>query len=337
MILRNFIDKCLSLSRLKERWFDDLVVGIVEAARTISYVETTTPTQSDCFHIAVKQCENKIFMHEYEEVVRFALAKLSLRRVKIGFDTTEDVTWCEFSHNMRVSVYDRPLMSWQFLNVSIVEPFYLPLMSIPYRQIDDLDSIVIDLLGYIRTLPIIVDLILFDRGFYHARLIDYMNNVKGGKPWPYLMLVPERGAQERYIRQTRNEGKLFSAFHHFFRYDKDKTKWHPSTTIMVRIVDDKVAWCYATNQKPSLNLCSIYPKRWNLETGFRIHDEAKIKSKSKSLLIRFFYHLLSMLMIILWRLQNSVNYSVFKRYLKWLEYMFYSAEIKAVVPPPPLL
>lgn len=337
-ILRNFIDKCLSVSRLGKRWCDDAIQGIVEAGRTVSYVETTTPSKADTLHIAIKNCDNGTFMHEFEANVRSAIAKLKLkgRRVKIGFDTTEDVTWMKYSHNLRYSVYDKPLLSWQFLNAAIIEPFYFPLMSIPYRQIDDLDKLVIDLLCYIRTLPIIVDLILFDRGFYHAHLIDYLNNVKGGKPWPYLIFVPEREAQEKYIQQTRDANLMFASYKHIFKYDKDKTEWRPSTTIMVKIVDDKIAWCYATNQKPSLLLCTEYPKRWTLETGFRIHDEARIKSKSKILLIRFFYHLLGMLLIILWRLQNKVCIIVFKRYLKWLEYQFYSTEIKKVYPPPPL-
>jgi hypothetical protein len=137
-------------------------------------------------------------MHEFGQIVRFVIARLKLkgRRVKIGFDTTEDLTWMKYSHNLRPSVYDKNILSWQFLNVSIVEPFYLPLMSIPYRQIDDLDTLVIDLLNYIKTLSIIVDLILFDRGFYHAHLIDYLNGTKKGYSWPYLILVPEREAQK---------------------------------------------------------------------------------------------------------------------------------------------
>jgi hypothetical protein len=321
-ILTKFIDKCLSVSRLGEGWCNNLTQGIVEAGRTISYVETTTPSKSDTLHIAIKGCDNKTFMHEFEANVRFAIAKLNLKRVKLGFDTTEDLTWMKYSHNLRPSVYDHPVLSWQYLNVGIIEPFYLPLMSVPYRQIDDLDNLVIDLLNYVKTLPIIVDLILFDRGFYHAHLIDYLNNIKGGKPWPYLIFVPEREAQKDYIQQTRNESKLFKCFHHVFDYPKDKSTWKPSTTIMVKIVDKKVAWCYATNQKPSLALCMEYPKRWTLETGFRVHDEARIKSKSKNLMIRFFYHLLGMLLIILWRLQRDVCIVVFKRYLKWLEYQF---------------
>jgi hypothetical protein len=336
-ILRKFIDKCLSLSRLGKKWCDDLLHGVIEAGRTISYVETAIPSKADTLHLTIEGCENRIFMREFEETVRFAIARLNLYHVKIGFDTTEDLTWCKKGmRNLRPSVYDHPLLSWQYLNVSIVEPFYLPLMSVPYRQIDDLDSLVIDLLNYIRTLPIIVDLILFDRGFYHAHLIDYLNSAKTGESWPYLILVPEREPQEDYIQKTRNAGLTFAHYKHTFDYPKNKSTWHPSTTIMVRIVDEKVAWCYATNQKPSLELCMEYPKRWCLETGFRVHDEARIKSKSKLLKIRFFYHLAGMLLIIMWKLRNDIHIIVFKRYLKWLEYQFYSDEIKSVVPPPPL-
>jgi hypothetical protein len=160
-----------------------------------------------------------------------------------------------------------------------------------------------------------------------------MNNKKEGNSFPYLILVPEREAQRGYISETRSTRKSLGVFHHIFSYGKEKSEWHPSTTIMVRIVDEEVAWCYATNQKPSLILCMKYPKRWNLETGFRVHDEARIKSKSLNSKIRFFYHLLGMLLIILWRLQRGSCIIVFKRYLKWLEYQFNDTLRGVYVPP----
>jgi hypothetical protein len=323
-ILSTFVNKCLSLNRFGENWNNKLIQSVVEAVRTISYVETYNPEQSDTFHLAIKRSDNRTFMHEFENVVRFAIAKLNLKnkRIKMVFDTTEEVTWTKYNFNLRPSVYDKPLYCWNILNVSIVEPEFLPLMSIPYRQIDNLDLLVIDLLKYIKTLPIIVDLVLFDRGFFHAHLIDYLNNKKGGSPWPYLMLVPERKPQQDNIKQTRDSGKLFAYYKHIFDYSKDKSKWQPSTTIMVKIVDEETAWCYATNLKPSLYLCSQYPKRWCIETGFRVHDEARIKSKSPFMKIRFFYHLIGMLMIILWKLQNTINEYAFKKYLEFIDYQF---------------
>lgn len=334
-IVGTFIDKCLSLSRLGKNWFNNILHSMIEAGRTISYVETVNQSQSDTLHLAIKQCDNKAFMHEFEKVVRFALVGLKLknRNVKVAFDTTEDVTWCKNNNVLRPSVYNHPLLSWQYLNVSIVDPYFVPLMSIPYTQLDDLDFLVIDLLNYIRTLPIKLDLILFDRGFYHAHLIDYLNNKKGGNSFPYLILIPEREAQKGYIQRTRDKNKKFAFYKHVFNYTKDKSSWKPSTTIMVKIVDKKTAWCYATNKNPSLSLIFEYRKRWNIETGFRIHDEARIKSKSNNELIRFFYHLLGMLLIILWRLQNTIKNIAFKRYLKQLEYYFYNLVNKINIPP----
>lgn len=332
-ILKTFINKCLSVSRLGDKWFNGLIQNIVEAGRTISYVETLG-NKADTLHLEIKQCDQRRFMHEFEKGVRFAIAKLKLKRVKIAFDTTEDETWMKEDYNLRPSPYDEHLPTWQYLNVSIVDPYFIPLMSIPYTMLNDLDNLVIDLLKFIKTLPIIVDLVLFDRGFYHAHLIDYLDGKKRGWFWPYLMLVQERKLQTKLIQQTRNLNLTFASYKHIFDYKKDKSSWHPSTTLMVRIVDEKVAWCYATNQKPSLLLVMEYRKRWNIETGFRIHDEAKIKSKSRYSIIRFFYHLIGMLLIILWRLQNKVKAYVFKKYLKYVEYQFYPDYVKEVLQPP---
>lgn len=333
-VIRTFSIKCLSLSYMGEDWNNSLIQSIIEAGRTISYVETLNPCKTDKFHLSIKGSDKRLFMREFEKVVRFAIAKLKLKRVKIAFDTTEDLTWMKPNYNLRPSSYEKHLPTWQFLNVSIVEPYFIPLMSIPYTMLNDLDNLVIDFLNYVKTLPIIVDLILFDRGFYHAHLIDYLNGKKRGWSWPYLMLVQERKLQTNLIQQTRDANLMFASYKHTFNYTKEKTEWHPLTTLMVRIVDEDVAWCYATNQKPSLLLVMEYKKRWNIETGFRIHDEARIKSKSKNSLIRFFYHLLGMLLIILWRLQNIIRNYVFKRYLKYVEYQFYPDSVKEVLHPP---
>ena len=317
-----------------ENWNNSLIQSIIEAGRTISYVETLNPSKADKFHLSIKRGGKRLFMREFEKVVRFAIAKLKLKRVKIAIDTTEDISWCKDNYNLRPSVYEEHLPSWQYLNVSIVEPYFIPLMSVPYTMLTDLDNLVIEFLNYIKTLPITVSLVLFDRGFYHAHLIDYLDGKKRGWSWPYLMLVQERKLQTKLIQQTRDRELMFASYRHTFDYSKDKSTWHPSTNLMVKIVDEDVAWCYATNQKPSLLLIQEYKKRWNIETGFRIHDEAKIKSKSKNSLIRFFYHLLGMLLIILWRLQNIIRYYVFKRYLKFVEYQFYPGYVKEVLHPP---
>lgn len=325
-IIKIFSNKCLSLSYLGDNWNNKLMQSVIEAGRTISYVETLNPSMTDKFHLSIKNSDKRLFMREFEKIVQFAIAKLKLGKVKIAFDTTEDLTWIKEGYNLRPSVYEHSLLCWNYLNVSIVEPYFIPLMSISYTMLDNLDGLVIDLLNYVKSLRLNVNLILFDRGFYHGHLINYMEN----ENFPYLMLIPKKGLIKDFADKTAN----FDYLEHLIKYNKDSSRWKVKTIIITRRVDDKTCWCYATNQKPDLLLTREYSKRWNIETGFSVHDEARIKSKSKNSLIRFFYHLIGMLLVILWRLQNNVKYYVFKRYLKFIEYQFYSVEIKKLMPPP---
>ncbi|HLD79537.1 MAG TPA: transposase [Candidatus Nanoarchaeia archaeon] len=313
-------------------WLCRLCATLSEAARTQSYIETTSPTQADSLHKAIKEVDIRTICKGYELLVRKCLSRLRFGRVKVALDTTEDPYWGKKGgSNSRASVDEKSKESWQFLNLAIVEPYFVPLMSLPYRQTDSLDDLVIDLLQYLKYLPIRTDLVLFDRGFYHARLIDYLE----ARQIPYLIFVPRTDAVKRYFEQST---AILNSFQHEMSYALDKSTWKPETKIVIckGVGKDKLGnpldWCFATNQKPSLSLVQEYKKRWNIETGFRIHDEAKIKTKSSHLLIRFFYHLLSMLFVLVWRVRRARRnfVLVFKRFLKEIEDDF----LKLVAKPP---
>lgn len=338
-LANHFLDKTLSVLRFGNSWFSHLAGSIVEAGRTESYVETVCPSKADTLHKNIKWTDTKILKREFEKAVRTALKVLRFGRVKVAIDCTEEPYWGKNGlYNTRAKVHVKSDNSWQYVNLAIVEPKFVPLMSLPYRQIDDLDNLTIDLLEYLRTLPLRVELVLFDRGFYHWELIDYLSSFRGKKPWPYLIFVPKNRAVKRYIRQTK--GRL-GEFIHEGEHSKKKTKWKPKTKIVIckSVGKDKngkpLDWCFATNQKTSLNLVWTYRKRWNIETGFRIQDEATIKSKSSHPLIRYFYHLISMIIILMWRMHNlKKGHMVFKRFLKVIETKYLAVVGKK--PPPEL-
>jgi len=61
-------------------------------------------------------------------------------------------------------------------------------------------------------------------------------------------------------------------------------------------------WAFATNQE-EIDLDYIIPPykgRWRIETGFRVQDEARIKSESKEMKIRFFYFVYEQMLQLLW-------------------------------------
>jgi hypothetical protein len=61
-------------------------------------------------------------------------------------------------------------------------------------------------------------------------------------------------------------------------------------------------WAFATNQF-DINLDYIIPtykKRWRIETGFRVQDEARIMSKSTDARIRFFLFAYEQVLQLIW-------------------------------------
>ena len=118
----------------------------------------------------------------------------------------------------------------------------------------------------------------------------------------------------------------FGIFRHQMNYAKNKSEWQPSTNIVIckNVGKNKKGepydWAFATNLKPSRRLVKEYKRRWNIETGFRIMEEGKIKSKSNNPLVRFFYFLLRALLTLIWVMNNIIRtYMVYKSYLRTVE------------------
>jgi hypothetical protein len=59
-LINHFLDKSISVLRLGNSWFSRLIGSILEASRTISYVETVNPIQSDTFHKEIKYSDESI-------------------------------------------------------------------------------------------------------------------------------------------------------------------------------------------------------------------------------------------------------------------------------------
>ncbi len=254
-IIKEFIVKSISLSPLGDTWVGKLLSYLKYAAFGNSYVETVDPSQTDTLHRYIKNSDEKIFKKQFELCVKQVLKGMKLSKVKVAFDVTTDLYWGKFGfENTRSVAYKKSDETWQFLTLAIVEPKFIPLMSLPYKQTDDL---VIDLLEYLKTLPLKIKLILFDRGFYHWNLIDYLKGQKSGYSWPYLIFVPKNKIVKDFIEQTEEK---IGVFKHQGKYTKEGSTWKSETTIVILKGATKnkngelLDWCFATNQKPSVNL-----------------------------------------------------------------------------------
>ena len=331
-ILTSFLHKSISLPSLGKTWVSALCADLAEAARTESYIETLG-NKADTLHKYIGLSEQRCLKRSYEIQIRMIYKKLQLARVELAIDTKKDLYYGKHAglHARNIKCENGADQAWEYVVVSIVRPVRIPLMALPYYQGADLAELTIELLRYSLSLPLKISAVYFDRGFYNAHLIDFMESVNG---LPYVILVRRDKAIDRYITQTKGS---IGVHRHQFKYTKEKSNWKPSTTIVVcknagkNKKDEPYDMVFATNLKPSTKLIMDYKRRWNIETGFRVMEEGKIMTKSNNPLTRLFYFLLRALLTTIWLVQKTiVSPCTYKGYLRIIEH-----KLRQVVLKPP--
>lgn len=315
-----------------------MCADLAEAGRTVSYVETIS-NKADTLHKYTSFSDERSIKSAYELSIRSILKILKINKVELAIDGKKDLYYGKKAGlNARNIKHEHGAeQAWEYIVLSIVYPCKMPLMAIRYSQGEDLANICKELLEYAKSLPINIKKVLFDRGFYNAHLIDYLESNNGKNPLPYLILARRDTAIKRYIDETKDN---LGIFHHQFHYKRKKSSWKPHTTIVVcknagkRKDGSYYDMIFATNLNPSRRLLEQYRRRWNIETGFRIMEEAKIKTKSNNPLVRLFYFLLRALFTVIWLVDSVLRiHRSFKSYLRLVERELRKFE---VFKPPPI-
>jgi len=250
---------------------------LVKAAKAGSYVETLGE-HADSLHIWIKQSYEEDFRKAFELQVRKAVQRLHVSYAQLAFDTTDEPFYGKtrglYVFNTKGEAYGG---LFKFISVSlIVRNKQIPLMSLPVMVGEGNARPAISLLKYCQTLFKHIRLALFDRGFYIAELIDYLeaNGLR------YIILVPEKdGVIEEYVAQTAELGK----FKHKMVYAKAKSKWKPTTTIVVCKGLDDYSWIFCHQREffgQGLSTCGITSAGGRLKptSGLKMKPESKAKA-----------------------------------------------------------
>lgn len=307
-----------------------LVYFLVKCAKSISYVETLGE-HADSLHAWIKQLYEVDFKRAFEKEVRLAIKKLRIPVVDLAFDITSEPF---YGKTRNLYIFNTPsdmkyAGEFQFLTCCIINKgVEIPLMALPVR-LGSQTKLAIELLCYCRSVfGKRIRSCLFDRGFYKAELIDFLE----AKKINYLMFIPRRGKlMEQYIEET----EYLSVNLHKMKYSKEKSSWRPKTNIVVCKNIDGFDWLFASNLKfdTALDYVKKYKRRWQIETNYRVQDEARIKSKSAHYLIRYFYFLFSSLLHIYWIVHKKYQYYVqFKKFVDETEQklMYKYLEIRSI-------
>ena len=129
-----------------------------------------------------------------------------------------------------------------------------------------------------------------------------------GEKEPGLAYVEIRKLQAKRLELESLKESEKKKITYCFKLNKDMTVIKGETTLaLLKQIFDKKSqksfdWAFATNQE-EINLDTIIPsykRRWRIETGFRVQDEARISSKSKDMKIRYFFFAYEQVLQLLW-------------------------------------
>ncbi len=307
--LDTFVNRCLNL-KPKGQFLSGFEYNrdILKAAMANTYLETVG-SRADSLHLAIKNIPFSNFYWEYLRNVEIVgkRFKLNEQDVVLAFDYTDEDFYGDVQgfwiHGWTGK--DAVMGKFKFLTCALVSsdiPQKIPLISIPIHLGHNMAKEVCFCLTLIQPLVKSIKLILFDRGFYSKELMLTLTN----STYPYLIFVPKNAKVKKELAEMLETER--KKLHYEFKLNKDKTVLRGKTTLALlkKIIDPSNGktfdWAFATSQD-EIDLEYIVPTykgRWRIETGFRVQDEARIKSKSKDMRTRFFYFVYEQTLQFLW-------------------------------------
>lgn len=289
---------------------------LTKVAKCNSYMETFS-SQSDTLHKWIKQIYEEDLKRAFELQVRKAIRSLNVRYAELAFDITKEPFYGKSRNLYTINCEQTKPYKAEFHYITcclINKDKQIPLMALPVSYGEQI-KLTIDLLRYCQTLFPKIRFALFDRGFYSAELIDYLE----AKKIKYQIFIP---AKRGILKELKQNTTYISFYNHTLLYSKAKTKWKPKTTIVTCKQIFGYDWLFATNiaRDSPKDYVTLYKRRWQIETNYRVEDEAKIKSKSSNYMVRYFYFLISLLFHLFWIVNKAIKYYVqFKRFIDIVE------------------
>lgn len=316
---KEFKDFLKNLSILNAEAYAKL---LAEASSRNTYIETIS-NKADSMHYNIGKNYVEIINKEYFNHVKKKLRNLRLGLVDIVADITDDKFYGESTGLFIHPWTGEEGVQGKFLYLvagilfrNKILPFYVCILRVGYFKADYLGKIS----ELCNSLQLKIRCMYLDRGFYSGEVIDELEL----KNINYLIFARKSSLFSCMLEAT-NKSVIVK---HEIKYKKDKSSHIAETNIALVKNVDGYDWCFATNLLLAdiKKYVKLYRERWNIETMFRVHDEARIKSKSIKPIIRLFYFMLSMLLLLIWNLYAKTQYT-FKKFVIVLEQMLKDIEV----------
>lgn len=292
--LVEFIDKTFSIKQNAVYGARDFTKLLSEAAGYNTYAETVKSdalTDADNLYYRIKaDTDIQNLLESFIKLTDKQARRLKGRKAVVILDYTYEPYfgsgWSIWTHEYKPVNGCRGCYKMLAASVLADEQRFF-VYAKPVSLMDNETEEIELALGCIRHLKIGIKVVLLDRGFTKSsRNLGLLNS----KNIRYLGLYPKYRNIKTIIKETKR-----NFINRMFRVKNVKTR--------LVIGKQKIVWVFVTNleRKDFFTYLKLYKKRWNIETGFRVQDEAQIKTKSTDVRIRYFLFLISMILYNSWK------------------------------------
>lgn len=292
--LLGFLVKILNLAPNSTYTLKDYSKLVLEASKHDTYMETVNQEQlpnADSMHYLLLRARIDKMRRKFRRKAAKLVRRTGIRHAVVIIDYTHEPFFgrseSEYIHEYKPRKGCRG--SFAFLCMSILcGDRRLFVDAVPFRKDMDEAEAVREMLEWLMKVTRI-EIVLVDRGFARSSyVLDELNSLKVS----YLGLYPK----------YRNVKKLMEPVGSSCFLKKDFEVRGVGTGLVI-LNDGKHVWTFVTNinRERFVRYVQIYRKRWNVETGFRVQDEARIRTKSIRIEVRYFLFLASMVLYNTWK------------------------------------
>lgn len=282
----------------------------MKAAETNTYVETVS-NKADCLHYHLNKNYEETLIKENTNHLKKIIRNKRLGGVKIIADITDEDFYGKveglyihpWTGEKGVEGKFRYIVAGVLFRNKIL-PFYVKIL----RNGSFKAKLLGDIVDICKSLVLNVKVLLLDKGFYSGDIMDTLTL----KDINYLIFTPKKEIY-RFMLEGAEKSTVIE-YEIFYRKSKSVHKAETLLAFVKGVLD--YDWIFASNLffRKAEKYVWLYKQRWNIETMFRVHDEAKIKTKSKNPVIRLFYFIVGMFLLFIWNLYVKSVYT-FKKFV----------------------
>lgn len=288
---------------------------VLHAAQAKTYIETVS-NKADSLHRDINQIYEEDIQKEYLNFMNKLAPKFRRGKVRLGIDFHEIGYYGKKNkpHIIGTAYGNKSYKNaFKYITVSLLtgkKEERVHLYALPWHIGQDLVSTVELLLSAVIHWFDKIEIVQFDRGFYNAELVYWLENNK----IPYLIHAKKGG---KLISRLVKETKSFYKGVYESKFCRNKSSYMMKTNLFICKNIKNKNWIFVSSlwftkkEQPVM----WYKNRWQIETNYSVNNQNRIMSKSTNYLVRYFYFMCDILLQVLWRLCGLVHLP-FKSFLR---------------------